>query len=46
MEGRKLWYLVREELNREKLNIRAGRRTWGFEKKLREGKGSDLAREC
>jgi len=32
-------YLVREELQREKLRGRAGRRAWGFEKRLEEGKG-------
>jgi len=39
-------YMVREELQREKLRSRAGRRAWGFEKRLEEGRGSALAREC
>jgi len=39
-------YLVREELQREKLKGRAGRRAWRFEKKLEEGKRSVLARRC
>lgn len=39
-------YLLREELQREKLRVRAGRRTWGFERRLEEGRGSSLARGC
>jgi len=39
-------YLVREEIKREKLRERAGKRAWGFEKRLEEGKGSKLARIC
>lgn len=39
-------YLVREELQREKLRIRAGRRVWSFERRLEEGRGSNLARKC
>lgn len=39
-------YLVREELQREKLRIRAGRRAWNYERRLEEGKGSKLARKC
>ncbi|KYN13712.1 hypothetical protein ALC57_14114 [Trachymyrmex cornetzi] len=31
-------YLVREELQRDKLRIKAGR-AWNFEKRMREGKG-------
>lgn len=46
VEGRTPWYLVREELQREKLSVRAGRRAWSFEGRLREGKGSELARAC
>lgn len=46
MEGRTPWYLIREELQRDKLCGRAARRAWGFEDRLREGKGSDLARKC
>lgn len=36
--------LIREELQRKKLSERAGRRAWGFEKRLEKGKGSVLAR--
>jgi len=39
-------YMIREELQREKLRTRAGRRAWSFEKRLEEGRGSELAREC
>jgi hypothetical protein len=34
-------YLVREELQREKMRSRAGRRAWLFEKKLEGGKGAN-----
>jgi len=37
-------YLVREELQREKLRSRAGRGVWGFERRLEGGGGSELAR--
>lgn len=37
---------VREELQREKLSIRAGRKAWDFENRLRKRKGSEVAREC
>jgi len=39
-------YLVREELQREKLKGRAGRRAWGYEKRLEQGKDNELARKC
>ncbi|XP_067208521.1 golgin subfamily A member 6-like protein 26 [Linepithema humile] len=39
-------YLVREELQREKIRGRADKRAWGFEKRLEEGGGSEIAREC
>ncbi|KAL6433515.1 hypothetical protein ACFW04_006545 [Cataglyphis niger] len=39
-------YMVREELQREKLRGRSGRRAWGFEKRLEEGRGSGIARRC
>lgn len=39
-------YLVREEMQREKLRGRAVERTWNFEKKLAEGKSSEIARRC
>ena len=46
VEARTPRYLVREELQREKMRGRAGRRAWGFEKRLDEEGGSELAREC
>ncbi|XP_071568694.1 uncharacterized protein [Temnothorax nylanderi] len=46
VDGKTPWYLVREELQREKLRGRAGISAWRFEKKLEEGKGSELARLC
>lgn len=46
VEGRTPRYLVREELQRDKLWGRAGRRAMAFEQKLNEGKGSELARRC
>lgn len=39
-------YMVREEIQRDKLRSRAGRRAWAYEKRLDEGKGSGLARKC
>ena len=39
-------YMVREELQRGLLRGRAGMRAWGFEKKLEEGEGGELARLC
>lgn len=38
VEGRIPGYLLREEMQREKLCGRAGRRAWGFEERLKEGK--------
>jgi len=40
------WYIIREELQREKLRCRAARRVRGYEKRLEEGRGSELGREC
>lgn len=37
-------YLVREELKWEKLRLRTAKRAWGFEERLRAGKGSGWAR--
>ncbi|KYN19111.1 hypothetical protein ALC57_08555 [Trachymyrmex cornetzi] len=34
------------KLQRDNLRIKAGRRAWNFEKRMREGKGNELAREC
>lgn len=39
-------YMVKEELHRGKLKGRAGSRAWVFERRLREGKGGELARRC
>jgi len=39
-------YMIRDELQRDKLRVRAGRSAWGFEKRLAEGKGSELVRRC
>jgi len=39
-------YMIREEVKRDKLRIRAGKRAWEFEKKLDQGKGGVLARAC
>ncbi|KMQ86810.1 hypothetical protein RF55_14109 [Lasius niger] len=38
--------LIRKELERDKLRGRAARRAWNFEKRLEEGKGEEIAREC
>lgn len=49
LERRTPGYMVRKELQREKLRTRAGRRTWGFEERLREREeaaGEGLARMC
>src|SRR5436190_13640875 len=46
VDGRTPGYMVREELQREKLRTRAGKRAWGFEKRMEEGRGGELAREC
>lgn len=37
-------YLIRGELQREKLKDRASMRVWGCERKLEKGKGEVLAR--
>ncbi|KMQ81435.1 hypothetical protein RF55_26332, partial [Lasius niger] len=39
-------YMIREEMQRNKLRGRAARRAWNFEKRLEEGKGGELARKC
>lgn len=39
-------YMIREEFQREKIRGRAGMRAWGYERKLGEGKGGELARLC
>lgn len=45
VEGRTPGYLVREELQREKLRGRAGKRAWKFEERLEEGKGSECRKK-
>jgi len=39
VEGKTPGYLVREELQREKLCIRAGRRAWEYERRLGKERG-------
>lgn len=39
-------HVLREESQRDKLRVRAGRRTWGFEERLKSGKGSEVVRKC
>lgn len=39
-------YMTRDEGKREKLRLRAARRAWRFEEKLKEGGGNFWAREC
>lgn len=46
VEKRTPGYMVREELLREKLCERTGRRAWEFERRFEEGRGSELARKC
>lgn len=46
MDRRTREYLVREKLQRDKLRETAGRRAWGYERRLEEGKESELARSC
>lgn len=45
MDNKTPEYMVREELQRDKIKGRAGTRTWGFERRMKEGKGSELARK-
>ena len=39
-------YMIREELQRGMLKGGAGMRAWGYDRKLEEGKGGELARDC
>ncbi|XP_070526501.1 golgin subfamily A member 6-like protein 1 [Cardiocondyla obscurior] len=39
-------YMIREELQREKLRGKAGMRAWKYEIRLNEGRGDELARWC
>lgn len=45
VEAKTPGYLIREEIQREKLRGKAGRRAW-FERRLVEEGESELAREC
>lgn len=46
VDSRTPGYMVREEMQREKVRVRAGKRAWSWEKKMEEGKGSEIARSC
>lgn len=46
VEGKTPGYLIREELQWEKLRGRSGKRAWKFEERLEKGRGSDIARKC
>jgi len=46
VDSRTPGYLVREELQREKMKSRAGKRALMFEKRLEEGRGNELGRRC
>lgn len=46
VDWRTPWYMITEEMQRDKLKGRAARRAWNFEKKLEEGKGGGLTRKC
>ncbi|CAD6233755.1 GSCOCG00012307001-RA-CDS, partial [Cotesia congregata] len=39
-------YLVREELQRDRLEDKAGMRAWGYEKRVEEGGGGQIAWRC
>lgn len=41
VDSRTLGYLIREELQREKMREMAERRAWEFERRLEEGKGEN-----
>jgi len=46
VEKRTPGYLVREEMQREMMRSRAGRRAWNMEKRLEEGRGNRIAQFC
>ena len=46
LDGHTPGYMVREEIQRDKLRGKAGRRAWKYERRLEEGGGSELARMC
>lgn len=39
-------YMVREEVQREKLRAMAAKRAWSIERRLEMGNGSEIARDC
>lgn len=39
-------YMMREEIQRDNLRGRTGRRAWKFDERLEERRGSDIARKC
>lgn len=39
-------YMLREELGREKMCVRQRNRAWGFEEKMRQGRGCSWTRIC
>lgn len=45
-DSRTLGYMIKEELQRDKLRRRAGGWAWGYKKRLSEERGSDLAKKC
>lgn len=45
MDNKTPEYMVREELQRDKIKGRAGTRTWGFERRMEKRKRSELARK-
>lgn len=45
IERRMPGYLVRKELQRNKLREKAGEKVWKFEERLEEKKGSDIAKK-
>lgn len=46
MEWNTPGYMVREELQRDRLIRRGDRRAWAYEKKLEDGGGNEIARKC
>jgi len=46
VDARTPGYLIREELQKEKMRGRMGEKAAGFERRLEEGRGSRLTRMC
>jgi len=38
VDWKKLEYMIRSELSREKMRTRAGKKVWNFERRLEKGK--------